>query len=198
MSSRFARSLTILMLGLTLLTFLGTRAYADDISPNFEDQKSSIDKDGNMRLELAASLNAPEAKVYEALTNPEKLSKYAAEITSVKVLSTSATSKVVEYHGATGIGPNTKPLVVKFTFDPAKQTITAQSAANAPVTFHADYVLSASKDGKSTEIRYVSVSSDPSKAMGTKVPEFMRKGAGINTFMRTLWTVGQYIQHGGK
>ena len=127
MSSRFARSLTILMLGLTLLAFFGTRAYADDISPNFEDQKSSIDKDGNMRLELAASLNAPEAKVYEALTNPEKLSKYAAEITSVKVLSNSATSKVVEYHGATGIGPNTKPLVVKFTFDPAKQTITPRA-----------------------------------------------------------------------
>ena len=198
MSSRFARSLTILMIGLTLLTFLGDGAHADTIEPNFEGQKSSMDKDGNLRLELAASMNAPVAKVYEALTNPDKLSKYIAEITSVKVLSSSATGKVVEYHGATNLNPNKKPFVIKYTFDPAKQTITAQSADKAPIKFRADYVLSPSKDGKSTEIKYVSVSADPSKAVGMPVPQFIRQSAGLQTFMRTLTNVGKYIQNGGK
>ena len=198
MSSRFACSLTILMLGLTLLTFPGDRAHADTIEPNFEGLKNSMDKDGNLRLELAASLNAPVAKVYEALTNPDKLSKYSADITSVKVLSNSATGKVVEYHGATDLNPNKKPFVVKFMFDPAKYTITAQSAANAAIKFRADYVLSPSKDGKSTEIRYVSVAADPSKALGIQVPEFIRRGAGIQNFMRTLTNAGKYIQNGGK
>lgn len=198
MSSRFACSLTTLMLGLTLLTFLGDRAHADTIEPNFGGQKSSMDKDGNLRLELAASLNAPVAKVYEALTNPDKLSKYTAEITSVKVLSNSATGKVVEYHGTTNLNPNKKPYVIKYTFDPGKQTITAQSADNAAIKFRADYVLSSSKDGKSTEIRYVSVSADPSKALGMSVPEFMRKSAGIEAFMRNLANAGKYIQNGGK
>ncbi len=198
MSSRFACSLTMLMLGLTLLTFLGTRAYADTIEPNFENQKSSLDKDGNLHLELAASLNAPAAKVYAALTNPDKVSKYSAEITSVKVLSNSVTGKVVEFHGASDLNPNKKPFVIEFTFDPGKQAITAQSTAKAPIKFRADYVLSSSKDGKSTEIRYVSVSADPSKALGIDAPEFMRRGAGIETFMRTLTNIGKYIQNGEK
>ena len=200
MSSRFACSLMILMLGLTLLTFLGDRAHADTIEPDFEGQKSSMDKDGNLRLELAASLNAPVAKVYEALTNPDKLAKYSAEIKNVKVLSSSATEKVVEveYYGATGPKSNTKPLVIKFTFDSGKQTITAQTTAKAAVKFRADYVLSSSKDGSSTEIRYVSVSADPGKAMGEEVPELMRMDAGIQTFMRTLAGAGKYIQNGGK
>ena len=50
MSSRFACSFTILMLGLTLLTFLGDRAHADTIEPDFEGQKSSMDKDGNLSI----------------------------------------------------------------------------------------------------------------------------------------------------
>lgn len=186
------------MLALTLSTFLGDRAQADTIEPNFEGQKASLGKDGTLRLEFAASLNAPVAKVYEALTNPDKLAKYTAEITDVKVLSSSATGKVVEYHGATNLNPNKKPFVIKYTFDPGKQTITAQSADKAPIKFRADYVLSPSKDGKSTEISYVSVSADPSKAMGIDVPEFMRQSAGLQTFMRTLTNAGKYIQSGGK
>jgi uncharacterized protein YndB with AHSA1/START domain len=199
MLSRFARSLTILMLGLTLVTFLGGRAHAvDSIEPDLEAQKSSMEKDGTLRLELSASMNAPVAKVYGALTNPDKLSKYSADITSAKVLSSSATGKVVEYQGATDLNPNKKPFVVNFTFDPGKQTITAQSAAKAAIKFRADYVLSPSKDGKSTAISYVSVSADPSKALGMEAPEFMRKLAGIQTFMKTLISAGKYIQDGGK
>jgi len=186
------------MLGLTLSTFLADRAHAETIEPNFEGQKASMDKDGTLRLELAASLNAPVAKVYEALTNPDKLANYTAEITSVKVLSSSATGKVVEYHGATNLNPNKKPFVIKYTFDPGKQTIAAQSADKAPIKFRADYVLSPSKDGKSTEISYVSVSADPSKALGMDVPEFMRQSAGLQTFMRNLTNAGKYIQSGGK
>ena len=198
MSSRFACWLTILTLGLTLLTISADRAHADTIEPNLEAQKSSMDKDSNLRLELAASLNAPVAKVYAALTNPEKLSKYNAEITSVKVLSSSATGKVVEYYGTSNLNLNKKPYVIKFTFDPGKQTITAQSVDKAGITFRADYVLSLSKDGKSTEIRYVSVSANPSKALGMPVPEFMRKTAGIEAFMRNLTNAGKYIQNGEK
>jgi len=186
------------MLGLTLSTFLADRAHAETIEPNFEGQKASMDKDGTLRLELAASLNAPVAKVYEALTNPDKLANYTAEITSVKVLSSSATGKVVEYHGATNLNPNKKPFVIKYTFDPGKQTIAAQSADKAPIKFRADYVLSPSKDGKSTEISYVSVSADPSKALGMDVPEFMHQSAGLQTFMRNLTNAGKYIQSGGK
>jgi uncharacterized protein YndB with AHSA1/START domain len=186
------------MLGLTLLTFAGDRAHADTLEPDLKGQKMSMDKDGSLRLELAASLNAPVAKVYAALTNPDKLSKYAAEVTSVKVLSSSATGKVVEYHGETDLNPNKKPFVVKFTFDPGKQSITAQSAAQAAIKFRADYVLSSSKDGKSTEVSYVSVAADPSKALGMEVPEFIRQSAGIQTFMKTLINAGHYIQDGGK
>ncbi len=198
MSSRFARSLTILMLGLTLVTFLGGRAHADSIEPDLTAQKSTMGKDGTLRLELSASMNAPAAKVYGALTNPDKLSKYSADITSAKVLSSSATGKVVEYQGATDLNPNKKPFVVNFTFDPSKQTITAQSAPKAAINFRADYILSPSKDGKSTAISYVSVSADPSKALGVEAPEFMRKLAGIQTFMKTLMSAGKYIQDGGK
>jgi hypothetical protein len=108
MSSRFACSLTILMFGLTLFTFLGARAHADNIEPNFEDQKSSIDKDGNLRLELAASLNAPAAKVYEALTNPDKLAKYSAEVKNVNVNTRSkvhqrAEVKIHQLEGGAGL-----------------------------------------------------------------------------------------------
>ena len=88
--------------------------------------------------------------------------------------------------------------MIKFTFDPGKQTITAQSVDKAAITFRADYVLSLSKDGKSTEIRYVSVSANPSKALGMPVPEFMRKTAGIEAFMRNLTNAGKYIQNGEK
>ncbi len=198
MASRLARKSTMLMIGLTLLTFFGDGAHADTIEPNFEGQKATMEKHGTLRLELAASMNAPVAKVYDALTNPDKLSQYTADIMSAKVLSHSETGKVVEYHGATPLNPNKKPFVIKYTFDPGKQTITAQSADKAPIKFRADYVLSPSKDGKSTEIKYVSVSADPSKAIGMPVPEFMRQSAGLQTFMRNLTNVGKYVQSGGK
>jgi uncharacterized membrane protein len=192
------RSLTILMLGLTLLTFAGTRAHADTIEPDLKNLKNSTDKAGDLRVEIAASLNAPAAKVYDALTSPDKLSKYSSEIDSAKVLSSSATGKVVEYHGATSLNPNKKPFVIKYTFDPGKRTITAESAAKAPIQFHADYVLSPSKDGKSTDISYVSMSADPSKALGMQVPEFMRREAAVQSFMKNLINAGKYIESGGK
>jgi len=198
MMPRLARSLTILMLGLALATCLADRAHADPIEPNLESQKSAVGKDGSMRVELTASMNAPQAKIYEALTHPEMLSKYSADITSSKLLSNSATGKVVEYQGASDLNPNKKPFVVDFTFDQGKQTITAQSGPKAQISFRADYALSPSKDGKSTEIHYVSVAGDPSKAIGMQAPEFMRSLGAIQNFMKTMISVGKYIQDGGK
>ncbi len=185
---------------LTLALALGSLARAEDIEPAFEDQKSSFDKQDQMHLEATASLNAPLAKVYEALSNPDKVAKYDPQITGIKVLSQTANGKVVEYSGQTiAIANAPKTIQIKFTFDPGKNAITAQSAGKALIKFRADYTLTASKDGKSTEIHYVSVSPNPSKALGMdSVPQFMRRQAALNTFMQNLHHAGQYIQSGGK
>ncbi len=194
--SRWPVAIAMLILALVL----GSLARAEDIEPTFEDQKSSFDKQNQMRLEATASLNAPLAKVYEALSNPDKVAKYDPQITGIKVVSTTPDSKVVEYTGQTLPIPNApKSLQIKFTFDPAKNTMTAQSVGKALIKFRADYSLTASKDGKSTEIRYVSVSPDPSKALGMDtLPQFMRRQAALNTFMQNLHHAAQYIQSGGK
>ncbi len=194
--SRWPITIAILALALSL----GSLARAQDIEPTFEDQKSTFDKQGQMRLEASASLNAPLAKVYEALSNPEKVAKYDPQITGIKVVSQTANGKVVEYTGQTLPIPNApKSLQIKFTFDPAKNAFTAQSVGKALIKFRADYTLTASKDGKSTEINYVSVSPDPSKALGMdSLPQFMRRDASLNTFMQNLRHAGQYIQSGGK
>ena len=156
---------------LTLALALGSLARAEDIEPTFEDQNSTFDKQDQMHLEATASLNAPLAKVYDALSNPDKVAKYDPQVTGVKVLSKTANGRVVEYSGQTIPIPNApKSLQVKYTFDPAKNAITAQSVGKALLQFRADYTLTASKDGKSTEIHYTSVSSNPSKALGMDAP----------------------------
>ena len=189
--------LAIAILGLTL--GLGSLARAEDIEPTFEDQKTTFDKQDNMTLDATASLNAPVDKVYEALSNPEKVAKYDPQIKGVKVLSKSANGRVLEYQGQTLPIPNApKSLQVKYTFDPAKKAVTAESAGKALIKFRADYNLSPSKDGKSTEVKYTSVSSSPSKLLGMETPQFMRRQASLTTFMQVLRHAGQYIQKGGK
>jgi len=189
--------LAIAILALTLA--LGSLARAEDIEPTFEDQKSTFDKQDNMTLDATASLNAPVDKVYEALSNPEKVAKYDAQITGVKVLSKSANGRVLEYEGRTLPIPNApKSLQVKYTFDPAKKAVTAESTGKALIKFRADYSLSPSKDGKSTEIKYTSVSPNPSKLLGMDAPQFMRRQASLTSFMQVLRHAGQYIQSGGK
>jgi len=184
---------------LTLALALGSVARAEDIEPAFEDQKATFDKQDRLHLEATASLNAPLAKVYEAMSNPDKVAKYDAQITGVKVLSKTANGIVLEYSGQTLPIPNApKTLQVKYTFDPGKHAITAQSGAKALIQFRADYNLTASKDGKSTEIHYTSVSSSPAKVLGMDTPPFMRRDAALNTFMQGLHRTAQYLQSGGK
>jgi uncharacterized protein YndB with AHSA1/START domain len=185
---------------LTLALALGSLARAEDIEPQFEDQSSTFDKQNQMRLEASASLNAPLAKVYDALSNPDKVAKYDPQITAIKVVSTTPNSKVVEFTGQPIAVPNApKSIQIKFTFDPAKNAMTAQSVGKALLKFRADYTLTASKDGKSTEIHFVNVSPDPSKALGMDtLPQFMRRDTALNTFMQNLRHAGQYIQAGGK
>ncbi len=195
--SRSRWPLAIAILALTLV--LGSLARAEDIEPMFEDQKSTFDKQDNMTLDATASLNAPVDKVYEALSNPDKVAKYDAQITGVKVLSKTANGALVEYQGQTlPIANAPKSLQVKYTFDPAKKAVTAQSAGKALIKFRAEFSLSPSKDGKSTEVKYTSLSPNPSKALGMETPQFMRRQTSLNAFMQTLRHAGQYIQSGGK
>jgi uncharacterized protein YndB with AHSA1/START domain len=201
MSHRSARLTAVTMFALTLALAAAPRVRAADvdIAPTFEDQKSTLDAKKALHLDLTASMNAPVDKVYDALTNPEKVATYDAQITSAKLVSKSANGKVVEFFGQTIAVPNApKSLKVKFTFDPDKKTIVSQSTGKALIQFRNEVALSPSKDGKGTEIHYTSVSADPSKALGMDTPEFMRIGAARGTFMSTLNNAGKYIQSGGK
>jgi carbon monoxide dehydrogenase subunit G len=184
-------------LALALAAAIGARAA--DIEPAFEDQKSSLDAQKRMHVEAVADLNAPLAKVFDAMQKPEKVAKYDPQITSAKVISQSAHGKVVEYKGQTIPVPNAPPnLQVKYTFDPGRKVVTAQSYGKTPFDFHADFALKPSKDGKGTVVNYKSVSGADSKALGFDPPEFMRRQAALNALMGTLRNVGQYIQNDGK
>ncbi len=199
MSHKAGYSIATAILALAIALSAAARAGAVNIEPSFEDQKSSIDKQDRLHLEASASLNAPVAQVYDALSNPDKAAKYNPQITAIKVISQSATGKVVEYKGQTLPIPNAPPsLQVKYTFDPGKNAVTAESVGKAVIQFHAEYTLTPSKDGKSTEIHYTSVSTNPGKLLGMDAPEFLRRQGAVDAMMRNLRTVGQYIQNGGK
>ena len=199
MSHKPGYSIATAILALAIAFSAAARAAAEDIEPTFEDQKSSLDKQDRLHLEATASLNAPVAKLYDALTNPDKLAKYNPQITGIKVISQSAKGKVVEYKGQMVPIPNGPPsLQVKYTFDPSKNFVTAESVGKTAIQFHAEYTLAPSKDGKSTEIHYTSVSSNPGTMLGMAVPEFLRRQGAVDAMMRNLRAAGQYIQNGGK
>jgi hypothetical protein len=57
------------------------------------------------------------------------------------------------------------------------------------VQFNTETTLKPSKDGKSTEIAYTSVSSSAGKIMGMETPKFMRQQFALESFMRGLRNV---------
>jgi uncharacterized protein YndB with AHSA1/START domain len=201
MSHRSARLTAVTMFALTLALAAAPRARAADadIEPTFLDQKSTLDAKQALHLDITASINAPVDKVYDAMTNPEKVATYDAQITSAKLISKSANGKVVEFFGETIAVPNApKSLKVKYTFDPDKKIVTSQSTGKALIQFKNEATLTPSKDGKGTEVHYASVSANPSKALNMDTPEFMRREAVLNTFMAQMRNAGKYIQAGGK
>jgi carbon monoxide dehydrogenase subunit G len=199
MHPRLTRSLLGILV-VALIVGCVQRARADEtIEASLGDQKATVDKEDKLHLEATADINAPVDKVYDAMTHPEKVAKYDAQIDAVKVISDGAAGKVVEFKGQTLPIPNAPPaLQVKYTFDPAKKSLTAESYGKSPIQFRSDYALKPSKDGKGTEISYTSVSSSVAKLMGTDTPQFMRQTLALDNFMRQLHSVSQYLMKGGK
>lgn len=192
--------LSLLLITLALGVFVRSIARADQapIEASLDGEKTTIDKDKTLHLDVAAHMNAPASKVYDALTHPETVAKYDADITSIKVVAHDAKGKTVEYKGQTLPIPNAPPSFrVQYSFDPAAQTVSAQNAGKSLINFHTHTELKPSKDGKGTDIHYTSVSSYPGPIGGVDPPDWMRSTMAINTFMRQMHNVARYIESGG-
>src|SRR5271157_3119139 len=127
---------TLVMLALALVIARGARVQAADIEPTLDDQKASLDKENKLHVEISAEMNAPMAKVYDALAHPEKVAKYDAQITGAKIVSQDAGGKIVEFKGNTLPIPNAPPAIqVKYTFDPKKNQVTVESHGKLPIRF---------------------------------------------------------------
>jgi hypothetical protein len=199
MHPKVTLSIGLMMLGLLMVLARGTRALADDVEATLQDQKSEIDKQNKLHLEATATINAPENEVYDALIHPEKIAKYDARVDSVKVISRSASSKVLEFRGRLLPIPKAPPaLDVKYTFDANTKQVTAESYGKSPIRFRNDYSLKPGKDGKETQIAYTSVSTSGGPVMGIEPPKFMRTQFAIESFMRNLHYVSIYIMKNGK
>jgi uncharacterized protein YndB with AHSA1/START domain len=172
---------------------------AEPISTDLKNFSSTIDKQQRLHLQLTAEINAPERKVFEALSNPEKVAPYDPRITDAKVVSQSADSKVVRITGQAIPIPNApKSLDVKVTAEPSGDTVHSQSVGQTLVQFHSDYKLKPADDGKGTLVHFDSVSTDASKALGFQVPMEMRRQVAIQSFMDQMNAVGRYIEKAGK
>jgi uncharacterized protein YndB with AHSA1/START domain len=199
MRPKLTSLIALTMIAFTLALACGPRVYAGDIEATLDDQKASLDKQNRLHLEATADINAPAAKVYEALINPDKVAKYDARVTSVKVVSHDTTTKVVEFKGETLPIPNMPPaLRVKYTFNPPKKEVKSESVGKAPVQFQTETTVAPSKDGKGAVVSYSSVSTSAGKVMGMEPPMFMRQQFALESFMRQMHNVAEYVQHGGK
>ncbi|HXN86668.1 MAG TPA: SRPBCC family protein [Candidatus Binataceae bacterium] len=164
-------------------------------SADMKDFNSTVDKDKNMHLEATAEINAPQDKVFDAISHPELTSKSDPQVQKVVVVSQDSTGKVVEFFGGQQLPiPNApKSLKIKVTPDQASNTIKVESYQSTILKFQNEYKLSPNADGKGTIVKYSSVSNDISKQIGMDIPADMRKQIGLETFMNQLHTVGVYI-----
>lgn len=193
--------LFVLVISVALAVSIRSIARADGpaIETSLGDEKATIDKDKNLHLDATAQINAPVDKVYDGLSHPEKIAKYDANITGVKVVAHDAKGETVEYKGQTLPIPNAPPsFLVQYSFDPATKSVSAQNAGKSLLKFHNQTELKPSKDGKGTDIHYTGVSSNPGPAMGFELPDGMRTQVALSTFMRQMYNVGRYIEKGGK
>jgi hypothetical protein len=189
----------VISLPLSLSIRSVARAGEADIETTLVDEKATVDKDKQLRLDATARINAPADKVYDALTHPEKVAKYDSRFTDVKVVSHDANGKTVEYKGQTLPMPNAPPSFrVQYSFDPATKSVSAKNAGKSPIQFQNHTELKSSKDGKGTDIHYTGVSSSTGPIMGFEPTEGMRTQFALNAFMRQMYNVGMYIQKGGK
>jgi carbon monoxide dehydrogenase subunit G len=193
--------LIVLVISLPLSLSIRSLARADeaDIETTLGDEKSTVDKDKQLRLDATARINAPADKVYDALTHPEKVAKYDVQITDVNVVSRDAKGETVEYKGQTLPIPNAPPSFrVQYSFDAATKSVSAKNAGKSPIQFQNHTELKPSKDGKGTDIHYTGVSSSTGPIMGFEPTEGMRTQFALSAFMRQMHNVGMYIQKGGK
>jgi len=160
---------------------------------------STVDKNKNMHLEVTAEINAPEDKVFDAISHPELTSKSDPRIEKANVVSQDSNSKIVELFGQQVPIPNAPPsLKIKVMPDQASNTIKVESYQSPILQFQNEYKLSPAEGGKGTIVKYTSVSNDISKQLGMDTPDDMRKQFGIQTFMDQMNTIGVYIDDKSK
>lgn len=185
------RAASLAVAAFAMLACLGMQSAAE---PVLDDVTSSLDRNGNFRLTASARLNAPPDKVFNALANPERVARLDSRVTSAKVLSTGSDGKIVEFTGSlVALANAPRSLRIKISADRGSRTVRTQTLGNSPLKSRGEYRVQAANGGKTAIIRYTSVSSDVSKVVGFEVPEFMRKQAALDNFMRNLHNVGRYI-----
>jgi hypothetical protein len=191
-------SLIAKSIALTLGTSMVAAAIALAAAPTTADMKdfnSTVDKDKTVHLEATAEINAPQDKMFDAISHPELTSKSDPQVQKAVVVSQDSNSKVVEFFGGQQLPiPNApKSLKIKVMPDQASNTIKVESYQSPILKFQNEYKLSPTKDGKGTIVKYSSVSNDISKQIGMDIPADMRKQIGLETFMNQMHTVGVYI-----
>lgn len=160
---------------------------------------STIDKNQNMHLQVTAEINAPQAKVFDAISHPELTAKSDPRIEKANVVSQDSNGKIVELFGQQVPIPNAPPsLKIKVIPDKASNTIKVESYQSPILQFQNEYKLSSTPDGKGTVVKYIGVSNDISKQLGMDVTPDMRKQFGVQTFMDQMHTVGVYIDDNSK
>jgi len=192
--------LSVLLISLALGVSLRSIARAEQapIETSIESQNATVDKDKSLHVDVTAHINAPADKVYDALTHPDKVAQYDANITEIKVVAHDAHGETVEYKGLTVPIPNAPPSFrVQYSFDPAARSVSAQNAGKSLIQFHNHTELKPSKDGKGTDIHYTGVSSYPGTIMGFDPPQSMRTLSAVHAFLRNMHNVGMYIEKGG-
>ena len=190
------RTVAVLSLIMSFMTASPLRAEITESMQNFD---ATFDKDKNMHLVVTAEITAPPDQLFDALSHPELTSKLDPDVKQAHVVSQDGNSKIVELSGTPIPIPNApKSLKIKVTSDQPQQSVKVESYENTLLKFQNEYKLSPTKDGKATVVKYTSTSNDLSKQFGMDIPQGMRQQFGLETFMKQLHRMGDYIEAHSK
>lgn len=133
-----------------------------------------------MHMEFTSRIDAPEAEVFRAFSEPERMQEFTEVVRSAKVLQNEGNRKVVELEAV--ILGQPQQLTLEFTFLPAEHRVLLKGDSSL-ANINGEYRFTPSPDGTKTLLTYTATSEDKVKL---PVPESVQKSAAREMFASTV------------
>jgi len=134
-----------------------------------------------MEIEFTSRVEAPEASVFRALTEPERTQEFSETVRYSKLLQNEANRKVVEFEMV--ILGQPQHLTLEFTFLPEEKRVAIKTIESQFSDLSGEYRLVPSPDGTKTLLTYTGIAKDKVKL---PIPLALQKSALRETFVSTI------------